>query len=162
MAASCSRSVFQFAMAFFQCDQNDDERSFQDVNVSDGNVLMMLTAVSTKRAGTTIECSLPPSIISLAPRRLLVYSQQDAPWLSLFCKLYPTVSCIQKSPTSSLLATVKPGPCKTVLCRHGFRLNNGLLLSDFRFYLKVYCRANAWRCITILLPSYRIGSCFGD
>jgi hypothetical protein len=39
----------------------------------------MLTAVSTKRAGTTIECPVAPSIIFLAPRRLLVYSQRDTP-----------------------------------------------------------------------------------
>lgn len=96
------------------------KRSFQDVSVSDGIVLMMLTAVSTKRAGTTIECSLPPSIISLAPRRLLVYSQQDAPLAFISCKLCLAELFTQRSSTSSgfpPLATVNPTLCKTVHCR---------------------------------------------
>jgi hypothetical protein len=132
MAASCGPSITQFAMNSMQCDQNDDKRSVQDVNVSDANVLMMLTAVSMKRAGTTIECPVAPSIIFLAPRRLLVYSQQDTPGflflqtLSVFLyRLYTG------HPHPHLERHQRADLCKTVRCRHVFCLNNGLL-SDLR------------------------------
>jgi hypothetical protein len=142
MAASCGPSITQFAMDLMQCDQNDDKRSFQDVRVSDGNVLMMLTAVSTKRAGTTIECPVAPSIIFLAPRRLLAYSQQDTPgFLSLQTCL--SVLSIHSSPKSSPRTTVKIW----------FMQDGSLptcILSQQRPPLgpPYNYRANAWRCYT--------------
>jgi uncharacterized membrane protein SirB2 len=137
------------------------KRSFQDVSVSDGIVLMMLTAVSTKRAGTTIECSLPPSIYNLlGASTVTCLLSTRCPLAFISCKLCLAGLFTQRSLTFSDFsppATVNPRLCKTVHCRHVFCLNNGLLLSDFRFYLKVYCRANAWRSITIVLPFCRFG-----
>jgi len=40
MAASCGRSITQFAVGFQQCDQKDGRKSGQDVAMSDGNVSM--------------------------------------------------------------------------------------------------------------------------
>lgn len=78
MAASCGRSMTQFAVGFQQCDQNDGRKSVQTWMCLTGMFRSVLMAVSINRAGS-IKCPFAPSIISLAPRRLLVYSQQHAP-----------------------------------------------------------------------------------
>lgn len=49
MAASCGRSMTQFAMGFQKCDQNDSNKSVQDVNVSVGNVSMVVDGTLYKQ-----------------------------------------------------------------------------------------------------------------
>ena len=75
MAALCGRSTMQFVMSFSQGDQSDDKRSLQNVDVSDGNVLM---ALSIKRAGTVSSCALYNLLGAVDGYS----SQQHAPWLS--------------------------------------------------------------------------------
>jgi hypothetical protein len=136
MAASCGRSVMQFVMAFSQCDQDDGKWSFQDVNVSDGNMLMVLTAVSIKRAGTINRVS------SCALYNLLgafdgYSSQQDTPG---FLFLQTLSVCIAHGRVFHIFTS---SDCKDLTYARRFTADmysvcsNGLLLSGLRYASKV-------------------------
>lgn len=145
MAASCACSMIQFAMSSRQCDQNDAKESLQDVNVSDGNVSMVVDGSFYKQGWNhkVSSCALYNLLGASTVARLL---STRCPWLVLSANSVWMPSCIQRLSSSSPQMTPRPSLCKTVHCRHVFCLNQRPSSLGPPFLLKKY-RASAWRCI---------------
>lgn len=158
MAASCGRSITQFTMASFNATRRTVGSRVRTWLCLTGMFRWVLMAVSINRAGS-IKCPFAPSIISLAPRRLLVYSQQHAPGLPFLQTLSGCVVHILELLTSSPRTTATPSLCKTVHCRHVLCLINGLLLSDLRSTSKSIGLVLGAVCPPILLLASNLASC---
>lgn len=86
MAASCGRSITQFAMGSPQCDQNNSKKSYQDVKVSDGNVSMVVDGSFYKQGWNhkVSSCALYNLLGASTVARLL---STRYPWLALSANL---------------------------------------------------------------------------